>query len=513
MSGRGWRATGPTAASPGDTARLYHRLSSYDVYVPADEMPPPVAHALVVQDFTPLDPARLPPTWKQYPPDLPVVELPDDWPRPAIAATEALAGHAPGTTLPLDLATLGRLLHLSAGVVRVRDARPSRTELTFRAAGSAGGRFPLEVYVVARGVRGLDDATWWYHPERHALVRVGPAAEGEATTLIVTGVPWRTAWKYAERGFRHVYWDAGSMLAQTLLVAESAGWEPRLWVAFPDTEVARIVGADGVEEWPVALVTVGPGEPSIRPAGDAARGFLGDDPEDFPLVTLAQRAGDQDTLGAPVPIAPALEGHVPHSDDVDAVVLRRGSARTLDPHGTVARETYEFTVAAALRAARTPHVLAVHAVDGVAPGLYRPALDAAPARTGDVREPLLRACWDMSLAADAAFVAIGVVDLAGVDDRGYREAQLTAGIFEGRLHLAAYALGLGASGLTFLDRELETLVAPVVAGRPGGLLVTSVGVPEYANRPGGMPRRPARIVTPIGRESPRPLPATKPPAT
>lgn len=499
------------ALRAGDTARLYHRLSSYDVYVPADEMPPPVAHQLVVQDFTPLDPARLPPAWKQYAPDLPVVELPDDWPRPAIAATAALAGHPPDATLPLDLATLGRLLHLSAGVVRVRETPPSRTEWTFRAAGSAGGRFPLEVYVVARGVGGLEDATWWYHPERHRLVRVGPAADGNATTLIVTGVPWRTAWKYAERAFRHVYWDAGSMLAQTLLVAESAGWEPRLWTAFPDNDVARIVGADGIEEWPVALVTIGPGQPSVRPAGDAARGFLGDDPEDFPLVTLAQHAGDVDTLGKPVPVAPVLDGPVPPSDDVDTVVLGRGSARTLDPRGIVAGETYAFAVDAALRAARTPHVLAAHAVDGLQPGLYRSALDGAPARAGDVREPVLRACWDMSLASDAAFVAIGIVDLATVDDRGYREAQLTAGIVEGRLHLAAYALGLGASGMTFLDDELEALVAPIVDARqPGGLILTCVGVPEYRNRAGGMPRNPARIVTPAGRESPRPLPTATP---
>jgi hypothetical protein len=76
----------------------------------------------------------------------------------------------------------------------------------FRAAASAGGRFPLEVYLQAHGVHGLDDGVHWYDPIAHGLVRIAPAPLGDdlATTVIVTGVAWRTTWRYAERGFRHV---------------------------------------------------------------------------------------------------------------------------------------------------------------------------------------------------------------------------------------------------------------------------------------------------------------------
>jgi hypothetical protein len=34
----------------------------------------------------------------------------------------------------------------------------------------------------------------------------------------------------------------------------------------------------------------------------------------------------------------------------------------------------------------------------------------------------------------------GAADVSAIDDRGYREAQLAAGLVEGRLHLLAYAL-------------------------------------------------------------------------
>jgi len=253
--------------APGDTARLYHRLTSY---VPEREWTTPVEDPLVVQDFEPNDFATWPAACKAYPDGLPVVELPREWPPAAAPAVAVLAGRHAAAPARLDLAALARVLYLSAGVVRVleRDDRPT---LLLRAAGSAGGRFPLELYVAARGVEGLADGVHWYDPVGHALLEIGPAPAGDVTTLVATGIPWRTGWRYAERGFRHLYWDAGTMLAQALALAESAGLAPRLRTRFPDAEVTRLVGADGVHEFPLALVSLGDGAPAIGPGGEIGR--------------------------------------------------------------------------------------------------------------------------------------------------------------------------------------------------------------------------------------------------
>ncbi len=472
--------------APGDTARLYHRLSSYE---PAREFLVPIDDPRVLQDFVGNDFATWPAACKAYPPGLPAVELPRDWPPVPVSATASLVGAL--ASQPLNLASLARLLYLSSGVVRVVE-REDRPTLLLRAAGSAGGRFPLELYVSARGVDGLVDGVHWYDPVGHALLQVGPPADGEATTLIVTGVPWRTAWRYAERAFRHIYWDAGTMLAQALALAGSAGLGPRLWTRFPDAEVTRLVGADGVQEFPVALVGLGDGVPAIGPRGDGAAGAIDAAPLEFPLVTRAQRAGDGDELGAPWPPGAPLELQPPASRDLDAVILQRGSTRRFDAAATVAREVFDFSLAAALTDAHVPHFVAVHGVEGVAPGLYRwPDLDR-PVRGGLLRELLLRVCWDQDLGRDAAFVVIGAVDLDALDDRGYRDAQLGAGLVEGRLHLAAYALGIGATGMTFLDSEIAGLLGEPLAG----LLFSCVGVPAYRNTSGGRPGRPVSVVTP-----------------
>jgi hypothetical protein len=437
----------------GDASRLYHELTSYKL---GDDFPAvPADHPLVLQDLVTNDFALWPYPYKRYPDYLPRTALPRE----------------------LDQDPLGRLLFLSAGVVRTTQ-REGRPRQLFRAAGSAGGRFPLELYVSRA------DGVHWYDPEAHALVHIGPTAHGEATTLIVTGVPWRTAWRYAERGFRHLYWDAGTMLAQTLALAPGA----RLFTRFDDAQLTRLVSADGVHEFPLAIVTLEAGEPRIDLAGEAAPGAVDHAPRELPLITATQRAGDgDDTLGEPWPGAPE-----PPTDDVDGVILKRGSSRRMDASATVSRAHFEAALAYALTSTRQPHFIAVHGVDGVEPGLYRwPDLER-PLRAGDLRGELLRLCWDQDLGRDAAFVVMGATALEALDDRGYREAQLDAGLVEGRLHLAAYALGFGASGMTFLDSELEATIGEPLAA----LLFTCVGVPAYRSKAGGGPGAPTSVVVP-----------------
>jgi SagB-type dehydrogenase family enzyme len=464
-----------------------HRLTSYDGdgrawTEPADD-------PRVVRDFEVNDLSRLPWFYKRYGRPLPRVPLPRDLPATTATATAVLAGTAAAAPAALDLPQLSRLLYLSAGVVRTA-ARPYGAFL-FRAAGSAGGRFPLELYVAVPGAAALPAGVHWYDPRDHALVRVGPAPRGDAPAVVATGVPWRTGWRYRERGYRHVYWDAGTMLAQLLAAADSAGLSATLRTRFPDAAVGALVGADGVHEWPVAVVALGDGTPAIDATGAAAAGDVDAAPVEFPLATAAQRAGDGDALGPPwergAPVAVPLPGSRP----VEAVVLARASQRRMDPTRGLPASLLRTAMAAALRGVAVPHRVVVHDVDGLAPGVYRWPDLSAPVRPGALRDELYRVCLRQGLGHDAAFVAIAATDVGALDDRSYREAQLAAGLVEGRLHLLAYDLGAGASGMTFVDSEV-----PALLGEPlDALLFTCVGVPEYAPATGGPPGAPTAVRT------------------
>ena len=79
--------------------------------------------------------------------------------------------------------------------------------------------------------------------------------------------------------------------------------------------------------------------------------------------------------------------------------------------------------------------------------------------------------------------------LDALGGRGYRAAQLEAGIAAGRLALNAVALAGGATGLTFYDgvvsRYFRTRAAP--------LLATAVGIPDTTPAPSGTPGEPAEL--------------------
>jgi hypothetical protein len=471
---------------------LLHRLTCYSADREWTEVPD---DDRLVQDFVPNDVTRRPRPYKDYDDDLHRILLPADLPASPAPATAVLSGAAAIEESPLDLPGLARLLYLSSGVTR-RTTRPDGGVVLFRAAGSAGARFPLELYVaVPRGgaAEGIEPGLHWYDPEAHTLVVVGPPPTGDAPTIVVTGVPWRTGWRYRERGFRHIYWDAGTMLAQLLALADSAGLTARLFTSFPDAEVAALVGADRVHEFPVALVALGPGRPAVHPTGDPLPGHHDADGLEFPLVTAAQRAGEQAQLG------PELERGGPvrllavdPGPSVDAVVVSKGSIRRLHPDSSLPHHVLLDALAASLRGVTVPHWVGVSGVDDVPTGIHLWPEVTTPVRPlpeQAVRAELFTAALEQGLARDASFVVMSGTDLAGLDDHDYREVQLMSGLAEGRLHLMAYALGAAASGMTFRDSDLAHLLGQDVAG----LLWTCVGVPEYRTRPSGLPGSPADV--------------------
>jgi Nitroreductase family len=124
--------------------------------------------------------------------------------------------------------------------------------------------------------------------------------------------------------------------------------------------------------------------------------------------------------------------------------------------------------------------LVVNAVDGVAPGAYAVWPDAGLEllQAGDRRRQSAHLCLEQALGGDAAAVIFFLASLdallAAFGNRGYRLANLQAGVAGGRAYLAAYALGFGASGLTFYDHEVVQFFSPHAAGKDA-IFVTALG--------------------------------------
>ncbi len=113
---------------------------------------------------------------------------------------------------------------------------------------------------------------------------------------------------------------------------------------------------------------------------------------------------------------------------------------------------------------------------GAACGTYRPGAAgrhrALAGAAGSREVPGSAGCRHPASPLDAPLRAPIHQRRAARDRAGARDAGLVAG----RAYLAAYALGRGASGLTFYDNEVTRFFSPHAAGLEP-LLVVAVGVP------------------------------------
>jgi SagB-type dehydrogenase family enzyme len=96
-------------------------------------------------------------------------------------------------------------------------------------------------------------------------------------------------------------------------------------------------------------------------------------------------------------------------------------------------------------------------------------------------------CLGQSLFRDASVVFFLMTDLQAVlrslGNRGYRASQFEAGIIAGKIYLAAYALGIGASGSTFFDDAVTEAFSPHASNK-STMIAVGVGVPPYKASPG-----------------------------
>ena len=309
-----------------------------------------------------MDWSNKPHPFKRYA-GLPRIGLEREDPTPGRPALDAIAGvEAESPVTAVDLGAITRLLRWGAGLHHaVR--HPDGQTFFFRTYASAGALYPVEVYIVCGELDGLGAGVYHYLPHGDQLVRLregdhrpslvrasaeDPAVVHSPVVLALTGIPWRTAWKYAERGYRHLFWDAGMIVANLLALAASVDVPARVVVGFADREVELLFGLDGRREVPLCLLPLGTSEREVVPAPGPPEEIelptlpLSRTEYAFEAITVANEAG---RLGSPEEVerwrdrtgasdrevAPERAANATDAaavtDGVEDVIRRRGSAR------------------------------------------------------------------------------------------------------------------------------------------------------------------------------------------
>lgn len=424
----------------------------------------------------------------------------------------------------LDMQDLSKILYLANGLTG--KARQGGADFYFRSAPSAGALYPNEIYLVWPGSG--DPAPGVYHCGIHnrslSPLRQGnfislfrAPAEGEPSdpvaVFVISGIFFRSAWKYRARAYRYVLMDAGHVMESLRFAIRAAGFSVRLSFAFDDTAVNLLLGFDPEREAGIGCVYVyGSGKDKEAAAPDALPNIKMDPlPESirkacktsdreirYQEILDIHRAG----LDIIVPIGPPSDmidcigvSHFPfgpiHSpnglNDANApgktplsyaqAVYTRRSRRNFVAH-SMHPDQLAYLLDLVCRASdvsmdgghgyAVPIAVGLLAgnVDGMAPGFY--LVDDRQRMLHRVFErrvmsEMAAVCLDQRWLGNAGVHVLFMTNPEVLDRqwgaRGYRYAMLTAGRLGHAVYLGATALGLGACGIgAIYDGEARRLL-------------------------------------------------------
>ncbi len=415
-------------------------------------------------------------------------------------------------TKKMTLAKLAALLGLSYGITAA--VRYPQETFNYRSAPSAGALYPCEIYIAAYAVDGLDPGLYYFSVIDFSLKQIRGAdiagflgqnsEKGLALSLYITGIPYRSAWKYRARAYRYVLLDTGHLLGNLALVLKSQKLISEITYDLDDAATGLLLGLDSHREAGVARLDAGCPDVWQKDA------FV--NPEKIPAlageILSASRVSDRETAypeieqmqAAEVPgqgglaatdfPGPPAAVPVPEkwqsvgqadwpagSDPLARTMVHRRSSRNfipLDIPGDRFRNLLSL-----LSAALTGGLVmgppagrylslgfVAGAIEGVAPGFY--LLDPqtrqyALISPGQLSSPMAAVCLNQDWLKNAGVHFLFMLNPGQLDEtcgpRGYRYAMIQAGFLGQLVYLGATALGLGACGIgAIYDDEAQTLL-------------------------------------------------------
>jgi SagB-type dehydrogenase family enzyme len=440
-------------------------------------------------------------------------------------------------------ARLSRFLCASYGLTGMipTDGEP----LYLRSAPSAGGLYPAELYLISRGTPELPAGLYNYQVRTHSLMHYWesdvwtklqaacfwhPTLEKTQMALVVTGVFYRSAWRYQDRAYRRVCLDTGHLLGNLEMAGAQTDFRPHLIGGFADEAMEQLLYLDADQEGVLAVLpladvsqvagnlpcyrTVLPGVtqtdyPKQIADGDLLNYLHASTRIPFGDAKVDWRLGEESVIQADKYNFPfglkALMDVLPIDWQMaelglENALLKRRSTRSYTG-GDLTLEELQMLLDFTYHPAHyidqgfdrqpdyfVPHLVetfvAVSGVTGLEEGCYYYAPHAQELRQvrfKNFRRELHHLCLGQDLGRDAGAVVFHTADLqravAEYGDRAYRYLHLDAGHLGQRLNIAAVQLGLGVSGIGgFFDDQVNQVLS--IPDEEAVLYITTIGRPR-----------------------------------
>ncbi len=162
---------------------------------------------------------------------------------------------------------LSKLLFCSYGLTGMipTDGEPHYV----RAAPSAGGLYPAEIYLISRGTPFLPAGLYNYQAKTHSLLQFwesevwtslqsacfwNPVLEGTQLAIVISAVFYRSFWRYEDRAYRRIFLDTGHLLGNLELASSLNDFRPHLIGGFADEAMNQLLYLDSQQEGTIAVM-------------------------------------------------------------------------------------------------------------------------------------------------------------------------------------------------------------------------------------------------------------------
>lgn len=168
----------------------------------------------------------------------------------------------------------GEAVPLTALASALGSALLTRGDALSRPYPSAGARWPVETYVIARNVEGLAEGAYHYDAADHMLARVNASISAESlaqcfrvqefgplpqAVAVATATFTRSWARWGIRGSRFAYQEAGAAIMALDLASTAAGLDTVWLGGFDDVLLSEILGLDWSQDSETPVLGLGIG--------------------------------------------------------------------------------------------------------------------------------------------------------------------------------------------------------------------------------------------------------------
>ncbi|WP_167578714.1 SagB family peptide dehydrogenase [Jeotgalibacillus proteolyticus] len=131
---------------------------------------------------------------------------------------------------------------------------------------SAGACYPIELYVVINNAPPLEKGVFYYSPHDMALYKINnenihlhdnllEQDSDDDIYIVFTAALWKSCWKYSYRGYQFCHLDAGHVITNMRLLANTLGMDTSTYTICNNRSISKLLNLDAIEE-AVGLISI-----------------------------------------------------------------------------------------------------------------------------------------------------------------------------------------------------------------------------------------------------------------